>query len=62
MDRELLDTLVLCGHFFSFNLAWGGSRSDRGLSRWVLVCVEVGTVDRGQLEIGMVGGTRREGL
>lgn len=62
MDRELLETLVLCGRLFNLNLAWGWSLSDRGLSRRVLVCVEVGTLDRGQLEVGMVGGTRREGL
>lgn len=59
IDREPLEGLVLCGHSLaSFNLAWGCSR----VSRWGLVWVEVGTLDRGQLEMGMEGGTRRDGL
>lgn len=63
MEREPLDALVLCGHSFaSFNRGWGWSRSDRGVSRRDLLWVDVGTLDRGQLEMGMVGGTIREGL
>lgn len=63
MDREPLDGLVLCGHSLaSFNLAWGWSRPDSGVSRWGLVWVEVGTLERGQLDTGREGGTRREGL
>lgn len=62
-DRESPEGLVLFGHSLaSFSLAWGWSRPDRWFSRWGLVCVEVGTLDRGQLDMGMVGGTRREGL
>lgn len=63
MDREPLEGLVLCGHSLaSFNLAWGWSRPDSGVSRWGLAWVEVGTLDKGQLEMGMEGGTRREEL
>lgn len=62
-DRESLEGLVLCGHSLaSFSLAWVWSLPDRWFSRWGLVWVEVGTLDRGQLDMGMVGGTRREGL
>lgn len=63
MDREPLEGLVLCGHSLpSFSLAWGWSRPDSGVSRWGLAWVEVGTLDKGQLEMGMEGGTRSEGL
>lgn len=63
MDKEPLVGLALLGHSLaSFNLAWGWSRPDRGVSRWGLVWVEVGTLDNGQLDMGREGGTRREGL
>lgn len=62
-DREPLEDLGLCGHSVaSFNLAGGWSRPDSGVSRWGVACVEVGTLDKGQLDIGKDGGTRREGL
>lgn len=63
MDREPLEGLVLCGHSLaSFNLAWGWSRPDRGVSRWGLAWVEEGTLGRGQLDMGRVGGPRSGGL
>lgn len=62
MDREPLVGLGLLGFSLaSFNLAWGWSRPDSGVSRLGLVWVEVGTLDRGQLDMGIEGGTRREG-
>ena len=60
MDREPLVGLAPLGHSLaSFNLAWDWSPPNRGGSRWDLVWVEVGTLDRGQLDMG---GTRREEL
>ena len=62
MDREPLEALVFGGHSLaSFNLACGWSRPDREVSRWDLVWVEVGALDRGQLEMGMVGGNQEGG-
>lgn len=63
MDREPLEGLVLWGHSLaSFNLGCSWSRPDRGVSSRGLEWVEEGTLGRGQLEMGRVGGTRREGL
>lgn len=60
MDREPLVGLAPLGHSLaSFNLAWGWSPPNMGVSMWDLVWVEVGTLDRGQLDMG---GTRREEL
>lgn len=63
MESDPLEGLLLCGHSLaSFNLAGGWSRPESGVSRWGLVWVAVGTVDKGQLDTGIEGDTRREGL
>lgn len=63
LDKEPLVGLVLLGHSLaSFSLAWGWSPPDRGVRRRGLVWVDVGTLDKGQLDMGKEGGTRREGL
>lgn len=60
VDGEVLEDLVLLGHSLAIiNLAWGWSRPERGVNRWVLVWGEVGTVDKGHLGPGV---TIREGL
>ena len=60
--RGPLAALAPCGghSLASFSRGGGRSRPDSGGSRRGLVWVEV--LDRGQLERGMAGETRREGL
>lgn len=62
LDREPLVGLALLGHSLaSLSRAWGCSAPlDKELRRRGLVWVEVGTLDKGQLDTGRDGGTRRE--
>lgn len=62
LDKEPLVGLVLLGHSLaSLRRAWGCSAPlDKELRRRGLVWVEVGTLDKGQLDTGREEGTRRE--
>lgn len=61
LDKETLVRLGLLGHSLaSLSRAWGCSAPDKGVRRRGLVWVEVGTLDKGQLDTGREGGTRRE--